>query len=216
VSELPPPPPIWRRVLALPHALARELRWSLRTRLRLFVWRVRRGRQLRAPSSLRRAWARTDPHHLQRVVEGMRGGIRIHPPPPRPPAGAMAHFRGTLSSNGVRGDLYVDDIHLEDWLGRELGGDPGSGGVPVELSVRVLGDDDSVAGEPGALGQARPITAEEYSRLGEIGVIGEKVELIDGQILFGRYPLAFSAEQLAAAREAGIDLSAPEPYERGA
>lgn len=98
----------------------------------------------------------------------------------------------------------------------------------VELSVRVVADrhedDDaesrSRAGEspaeganPGpadggrpARGATRAITVEEYHRLGEIGVLGEKVELIDGRIVFGRCPWVWSDEQLAVARAAGIEL----------
>jgi hypothetical protein len=54
---------------------------------------------------------------------------------------------------------------------------------------------------------ARRLTADEYSRLGEIDVLGEKVELIDGRIIFGRYPFVFSAAAVAAAREAGVELA---------
>ena len=54
--------------------------------------------------------------------------------------------------------------------------------------------------------QRRQITAEEYRQLAELGVLGEKVELLDGWIVFGRYPFAFSEQAIAAARAAGIEL----------
>jgi hypothetical protein len=68
----------------------------------------------------------------------------------------------------------------------------------------------SMADEPRENGAipARRMTVEEYQRLEEIGVLGEQVELIEGQILFGRYPFMFSGEAVAAAREAGIELAA--------
>ena len=54
----------------------------------------------------------------------------------------------------------------------------------------------SMADEPKENGAipARRMTVEEYQRLEEIGVLGEQVELIEGQILFGRYPFMFSGE----------------------
>jgi hypothetical protein len=55
--------------------------------------------------------------------------------------------------------------------------------------------------------QRRPITGEEFSHLWELDVLGEKVELLDGWIVHGRYPYAFSEEAVAAAREAGIELA---------
>jgi hypothetical protein len=60
---------------------------------------------------------------------------------------------------------------------------------------------------------ARVISPEEYERLGEIGVLGEQVELIECWIRFGRYPFALSHEAIAAARAAGIELAEPEPHE---
>jgi hypothetical protein len=60
---------------------------------------------------------------------------------------------------------------------------------------------------------ARQITAEEYWRLGEIGVLGEKVELIEGRIMFGNYPFAFSEER--SPQHARRALSSPHrPYMR--
>ena len=47
--------------------------------------------------------------------------------------------------------------------------------------------------------QRRQITVEEYWRLGELGVLGEKIELLDGWIVYGAYPVAFSDEAIAAA-----------------
>jgi hypothetical protein len=55
----------------------------------------------------------------------------------------------------------------------------------------------------------RPMTADEYERLWQVGVLGEKVELIAGRIAFGRYPFVLSAEAVADARDAGIELAPP-------
>jgi hypothetical protein len=55
------------------------------------------------------------------------------------------------------------------------------------------------------------ITVDEYMRLGEAGIVGHKVELIDGRIVFGRFELAFSPAQRAAAAELGIELPENEP-----
>jgi hypothetical protein len=52
----------------------------------------------------------------------------------------------------------------------------------------------------------RQLTIAEYHRLGEIGVLGERIELIDGIICCGDYPFVFSPDAVAAAREAGIEL----------
>jgi hypothetical protein len=51
------------------------------------------------------------------------------------------------------------------------------------------------------------LTVQEYQRLGEIGVLGDKIELIDGTVRCGDYPFMFSAEAVAAARAAGIELA---------
>jgi hypothetical protein len=56
----------------------------------------------------------------------------------------------------------------------------------------------------------RLISAEQYERLAQIGVLGEQVELIEGRIVCGRYPFALSDEAIAAARAHGIELDAPE------
>jgi hypothetical protein len=49
------------------------------------------------------------------------------------------------------------------------------------------------------------MTVDEYRTLVEAGVI-DKVEFIDGAVVMGRFPLAFSHEQVEAAAELGIDL----------
>jgi hypothetical protein len=56
---------------------------------------------------------------------------------------------------------------------------------------------------------ARAVTAAEYDRLVELGVLGGQVELIGGRIVFGRFPFVFSGEAIAAARAAGIELDPP-------
>lgn len=71
------------------------------------------------------------------------------PPPVRPSPGAEARFTGPLSVRSWRGDARLGDDDLADWLIRELGGDPGTEGVPVELVVRVLADDEGLSGRDG-------------------------------------------------------------------
>src|SRR4051794_35726271 len=52
-----------------------------------------------------------------------------------------------------------------------------------------------------------PITADQYRRLYEAGVIGT-IELLDGVMVCGpRFALALSAEQRAAAAAAGVELT---------
>ena len=59
----------------------------------------------------------------------------------------------------------------------------------------------------GMAGDDRPLlNVETYFRLVEAGIIGEKIELIDGRLVFGDFELAFSAAQRAAAAELGIEL----------
>lgn len=70
-------------------------------------------------------------------------------------------------------------------------------------------DGDAVEVDHGAR-PARSLTAAEYDRLIELGVLGEQVELIDGRIVSGRFPFVFSGEAIAAARAAGIELDPPE------
>jgi len=52
----------------------------------------------------------------------------------------------------------------------------------------------------------RPITVDTYVRLVDAGIIGEKIELIAGRLVFGDFELAFSPAQRAAAAELGIEL----------
>lgn len=56
----------------------------------------------------------------------------------------------------------------------------------------------------------RQITADEYRKLGAIGVLAEQVELIEGWVVYGDFPFLFSEEAIAAARAAGIELDPPE------
>ena len=51
------------------------------------------------------------------------------------------------------------------------------------------------------------MTLDEYIALTEAGIL-DKVELMDGVVMMGRFPLAFSADQIAAASEIGVDLTA--------
>ena len=55
------------------------------------------------------------------------------------------------------------------------------------------------------------LSVEQYHRLHEIGVLGDKVELIDGELVYGSYGMGFNAAQIAAAAAEGIDLRGPEP-----
>jgi hypothetical protein len=50
------------------------------------------------------------------------------------------------------------------------------------------------------------INVDTYFRLVEAGIVGEKIELIEGRLVFGDFELAFSPAQRAAAAELGIDL----------
>jgi hypothetical protein len=53
----------------------------------------------------------------------------------------------------------------------------------------------------------RPLlTVDTYFRLVEAGIVGEKVELIEGRLVFGDFELAFSPAQRAAAKKIGIEL----------
>lgn len=49
------------------------------------------------------------------------------------------------------------------------------------------------------------MTLEEYQRLVAAGVI-DKVEFLDGEVRMGEHRLAFSASQVQAAADIGIDL----------
>ena len=50
------------------------------------------------------------------------------------------------------------------------------------------------------------ITVDTCVRLVDGGIIGEKIELIKGRLVFGDFELAFSPAQRAAAAELGIEL----------
>jgi hypothetical protein len=52
----------------------------------------------------------------------------------------------------------------------------------------------------------RLINVDTYVRLVDAGIIGEKIELIEGRLVFGDFELAFSPAQRAAAAEHGIEL----------
>jgi hypothetical protein len=221
-SQLPDPPPTWRRLLRLPRMLAREARWSARRRWRSLRWRIHHGH--RAAPGLASAWARTDPNHMLRVLEAWRARAAAMPPAPPvqpPPAGTQARLAGHLRASGDLGEWTLDErAPLEEAIAGALGLDPRSAGCRVEITVRVLGESEGDAGrvraehsDPAVSTQQRPITAEQYRRLGEIGALGEGIELIDGYVVSGRFPFAFSAEAIAAARAAGIDLTTPEPPE---
>jgi len=68
---------------------------------------------------------------------------------PAPPAGAEARFTGPLTLRPWRDDVRLGDEDLTGWLLRELGGEPGTTGVSVEVVVRVLDDDDGRIGTAG-------------------------------------------------------------------
>jgi hypothetical protein len=54
------------------------------------------------------------------------------------------------------------------------------------------------------------MTADEYLRLREAGILGSQMELREGVVYLGAYPMAFSAEQILAAARLGIDLGIDE------
>jgi hypothetical protein len=58
----------------------------------------------------------------------------------------------------------------------------------------------------------RRMSNEEYDELVEAGVF-RKIELIDGEVRTGRFRLAFSPAQRAAAAELGIELPPDETVE---
>jgi len=221
-SRLPDPPPTWRRLLLLPRTLAREARWSAGRRWRSLRWRGRHGH--RALLGLARAWAGTDPHDMLRVLEAWQA----HPaatsptsPVQPPPAGAQSRLTGHLSAGGRLGEWTLDErTPLDEAIPGALGLDPRSTGCRVEVTMRVLGEREDDAGQvwvehsaPTSNTQQRPVTAEQYRRLGEIGALGEGIELIDGYIVSGRFPFAFSGEAIAAARATGINLTSPEFFD---
>lgn len=47
------------------------------------------------------------------------------------------------------------------------------------------------------------LTLEDYHRLVEIGII-DKVELVEGRLMMGRFEIGLTDEQRTAARDAGI------------
>jgi hypothetical protein len=87
-----------------------------------------------------------------RAFERIRRLTVAAPAPPAPPAGAEARFTGPLTLRPWRDDVRLGDEDLTGWLLRELGGDPGTTGVPVEVVVRVLDDDDDDDRRTGASG----------------------------------------------------------------
>ncbi len=109
---------------------------------RAWSLRLRRGLWPSLGGPLRRAWVATDPNGTLRALEEIRRLMVPASAPARPSAGAEARFTGPLSVRSWRGDARLGDDDLADWLIRELGGDPGTEGVPVELVVRVLADDE--------------------------------------------------------------------------
>ena len=218
---LPPPPPRWRRVLAFPRALARQLLLALdlkHHRIRS-AWRLRCERMRTTPSTVRRAWIQTDPHGLARLMEGYRARYAdTHPPRPTPkPPGTIATYQGVLRMRGVfRGvTLHSDpdgdepNLEIEAWLSRELGLDAAGGTeAHVAITVEVL-DGPSTAAQalvpsrPAHAAAAGAVTAEEYDRLVAAGIV-DRIELIEGRIVVGHWPLAFPPDETRAAARLGI------------
>jgi hypothetical protein len=138
-SELPPAPPTWQRVLRLPRSLARELWWWLSRRWRSL--RRRRAGRWAVPVAVGRAWLRTDPHHVQRVFQDLRGSVSEPASAAPPPPGTSATFSGRLSFGSLGwGDLRFDDVAVDDAIVDALGLDERSVGFPAEITVRVLDD----------------------------------------------------------------------------
>ena len=138
---LPPIPSTRRRLLALPRLLVAEARFAADLRLRRWRRRCRHPRLSARWAWLVRAWARTDPHNLERLLERIRAA---GPPPPLqpPPAGTEARYTGPLTARAAWGELRLGDRDVCDWLVDALG-DPGDHSVPVELVVRVLDRPDA-------------------------------------------------------------------------
>jgi hypothetical protein len=148
-ADLPPVPPVWRRLRRLPVTLTQELRFKLRVRWRMLGWRLRH----RYPRSnvLRRAWYRTDPHHLARVFARSRGEIGYHSEPvPAPPAGTTVTLTGKLDAGRLAvGHLRLGDRELDDEIVDALGLDVCTMPFPVEITLSVSDRDDDDAAKPG-------------------------------------------------------------------
>lgn len=137
-SELPPPPTPFLRVLQLPIALAREARLAAH-RLRRSLWWRLRPRRLPGYKLVRRAWARTDPHHLLRAIKNTRGAFTSPAPATAPPRrGTEITLAGELTGTDLMwGDLLLDGEGLFYSLSQALGIDPNMTPFPVTITVRV-------------------------------------------------------------------------------
>lgn len=61
-----------------------------------------------------------------------------------------------------------------------------------------------MAGLDRAAGRER-ISPQDWQKLVEAGIV-DRVEMIEGRALMGRYPVVFSPAQTAAARELGVEV----------
>lgn len=84
---------------------------------------------------------------MRRTLEEIRRHAVPVPATAPPRAGAEARFTGPLTVGWRHDDVRLGDEDLVDWLLRELGGNPGTSGIPVEVVVRVLEDGQAPAGQ---------------------------------------------------------------------
>lgn len=143
MSDLPPVPPVRKRLLRLPRELARQVRWSADLKVRRL--RARRSHAPLSKGLLWRAWARTDPVYRVRLVEELRGRLVIDAsgrPARMPPApGTVATIVGTLNVDHSFRGVLLDDEEIDTVLCDALGLSDGD-----ELRVTVL---DEIAGVDG-------------------------------------------------------------------
>lgn len=125
------------RLLRLPRTLARELRLAAGRRGRSLAGRIQRRDFLRT-NVIKRAWARTDPHHLRRAIELTRGAFRLPPPAPPPAPGTEVTLTGELNPGRVMWvEPMLNDVDLDQALVSAMGIEPYTAPFPVEITVRV-------------------------------------------------------------------------------
>ena len=120
-------------------------------------------------------------------------------------------MRGVFRGVTLHSDPDVDEpnLEIEAWLSRELGLDAAGGTeAHVAITVEVL-DGPSTAAQalvpsrPAHAAAAGAVTAEEYDRLVAAGIV-DRIELIEGRIVVGHWPLAFPPDETRAAARLGI------------
>ncbi|HEX6457277.1 MAG TPA: hypothetical protein VF032_00045 [Thermoleophilaceae bacterium] len=133
----PPPPPTGLRLLHFPVPLARELRSAAGRYHRSLWWRARRWRSF-GLSTVRRAWARTDPHHIRRTAAAFTPLVARSATLPPPPPGTAVTLRGELGpALLVWSALQLDGRDLDYALIAALNIKPRTEPFVAEITVRV-------------------------------------------------------------------------------